>query len=99
MKDYDAKESWIKQFSYEGLLRAKWIGTRFESILQGFKVVQEYLICFMSLTFLKMEISCWGINAELWFLMIQEMEHLRIYCSPECLFGLKLVFTREPELD
>lgn len=50
-------------------------------------------------TFLKMEISCWGINAELWFLMIQEMEHLRIYCSPECLFGLKLVFTREPELD
>lgn len=45
MKDYDAKESWIKQFSYEGLLRAKWIGTRFESILQGFKVVQEYLIC------------------------------------------------------
>lgn len=63
MKDYDAKESWIKQFSYEGLLRAKWIGTRFESILQGFKVVQEYLICFMSLTFLKMEISCWGINA------------------------------------
>ena len=54
---------------------------------------------FMSFTFLKMEISCWCINAELWFLMIQEMEHLRIYCSPECLFGLKVVFTREPELD
>lgn len=97
MKDYDAKEYWIKQFS---------IGIHVPSGLeqdlsQSFRDSKLYSnISFVhAFTFLKMEISCWGITAELWFLMIQEMEHLRIYCSPECPFGLKLVFTREPELD
>ena len=61
MKDYDAKESWIKQFS---------IGIHVPSGLeqdlsQSFRDSKLYRnISFVHVfKFLKMEISCWGINA------------------------------------